>query len=216
MAEDWRVTVQLREERHRLGLLTKLHVREVEEEARARFGDRIAVSGSGSQVFLYAGTESAAREATTLVAEVLEGEGIESDFKLERWHPTEQAWEDASVPLPATAEAVRAEHERLEQQEAADSLETGIAEWELRIEFPSHDEAAGFADRLEGEGFRHIVRRSHYLIVGAPNEEEAETVAARLQDELPADATIHVETGAGLAWEGMPANPFAIMGGLGG
>jgi hypothetical protein len=57
------------------------------------------------------------------------------------------------------------------------------------------------------------VRRSSYLLVGANDEEEAKELAVR----LGAEGTVHVEPGAGVAWQLMPSNPFALFfGGLGG
>jgi hypothetical protein len=216
MAEDWRVTVKLRDEGRAARMLAVLHAHEAEGDARVRFGDRVAVSGSGDQIFLYADTQSAAREAAAFVLATLADDGSESDFRTERWHPREEAWEDVSVPLPSTPEALRAEDARLEREEAAESRATGIAAWELRLEFASRDDAAAFARTLEAKGYRHIVHRSSFLIVGAANRDEADATAAALRDALPAGATIHIEPGSGLAWEVMPSNPFAIMGGLGG
>ena len=103
MAEDWRVTVALPEETHTGHLLRALHGHEVEDEGRARLGQRIAVSGSGNNVFLYADSESAAREAERVVGLLLEAHGMTGTFKVDRWHHEEERWEDASVPLPASA-----------------------------------------------------------------------------------------------------------------
>jgi hypothetical protein len=218
MAEDWRVTVKLRDEGRAARMLAVLHAHQAEGDARTRFGDRVAVSGSGSgdRIFLYADTESAAREATAFVLTTLADEGSESDVRLEHWHPREEAWEDASVPLPSTPEALQAEDARLERQEAAESRATGVAAWELRIEFASREDATAFARKLENDGYRHIVHRSSFLIVGAANRDEADVAVDALRDALPQGATIHVEPGSGLAWEVMPSNPFAVMGGLGG
>jgi hypothetical protein len=110
----------------------------------------------------------------------------------------------------------QAEHERLEKEEAAKSRATGIAQWELRIQFASDQDAIAFTHRLQQEDFTYIVRRFHYLLVGTVNEDAAKTWAGRLKDELPPGATIHVEPGSGLAWEYMPQNRFALMGALGG
>jgi hypothetical protein len=215
MAEDWRVTVVMEAEGHAAQLVAALHAHEIEGEGRARLGERIAVSASGKRVFLYADTEGAAREAEKVVMEILRADGVRGESTLERWHHDEEVWEDASKALPSTPAEKRAEHERLEKQETADSRATGIAEWELRFEFASHHDARAFAERLAGEGFTHLARRWKFLIVGTSDEDDARAWAERLKAELPAGATIHVEPGGGLAWEYMPRNPFAIMGGLG-
>jgi hypothetical protein len=141
--------------------------------------------------------------------------GVEASFALDRWHPVEEAWEDAGVPLPATAEARRAERERLEAQDAVESLATGLAEWEVRIELSSHRAARELAQRLEQEGFSHLVRRWTYLIVGAANEQEAHAIAERLRTSLPEGASLAIEPGGGLVWRSLGPNPFSVFGGLG-
>jgi hypothetical protein len=216
VAEDWRVTVQLQEGQPAAPVAAALHAHQLEGEARARLGDRIAVSASGDHLFLYADTENAAREAEKVVTEILTADALHAEFRLDRWHHAEEEWEDANNPTSTTPAESQAEHEKLEEEEAAESRATGIAQWELRIEFASHHDAVAFAHRLQQEDFTHIVRRFHYLLVGTVNEDEASTWAERLKDELPPGATIHVEPGSGLAWEYLPRNPFAIMGGLGG
>ena len=215
MAEDWRVTVMLEEDDgRRARLLALLHAHEVDGEARHRLGERIAVSVSGDHLLLYADTESAAREAEQVVSDILSADGLKADFRLDRWHHGEEVWEDAGIPVPSTAEERQTEHEKLEEQEAADSRATGVAEWELRIEFASHRDSVEFARRLKEQGFTHVVRRSLFLLVGTVNRDEADTVAGQLQRELPPDATIHVEPGSGLSWERRSNRVFAVMGGL--
>jgi len=216
VAEDFRVTVRLQEQAHAGRLLSALNAHEVEEDARQQFGDRVAVSASGDHVFLYADSESAARHAQQIVERLLEAHGMTGVFKLDRWHHAEEEWEDAIVPLPTTPEQRQAEHEKLEEQEKAESKATGLAAWELRVELASHHDARALADRLTQEGFTHIVRRWKFLLIGTEDEDEADALAVQLKGELPAGATIHVEPGSGMAWEGMPRNPFAVFGGLGG
>jgi hypothetical protein len=207
------VTVVFREDAHVGRLLRALREHEVEDDVRRQLGDRIAVSGSGGRVFLYADTEEAARAAESVTRRVLRAHDLEGAFRVDRWHHEEARWEDAGVPLPSTPAEHEAEHERLEQEETEESRASGIAEWELRIELASHHDASALAERLEQEGYR-VVRRSTFLLVGTNNEDEAEALARRLEPNLPAGATIHVEPGGGLAWELMPRNPFAVLGGM--
>ena len=211
MAEDWRLTVELEEEGIAARLLSSLHVQRVEAEARRRLGDRVAVSGSRSHVLVYADSEEAAREAQRVVTTLLEAGGERASYRLDRWHPLEEAWEDASHPLPATAAEQAAEHERLEALEARESRATGVAEWEVRIELASHAEAEAAAERLRADGFTHVVRRSSYLLVGAVDRDEADDIATRLSAELAPGARLAVEPGSGTAW---PSTPFAVFGGL--
>lgn len=215
MADDWRITVDLVEEADASSLVYELEQTELEDERRARLGDRIAVSSDEGVVYLYADAEEVAREANVVVRETLDRLGMEADTTLARWHPVEQRWEDPEVPLPQTEDEWQAEHERLQAREAAESRETGEAAWEVRVELPDHDATAELADRLESEGMP-VVRRWTYLLVGAANEDEARALAGRLRDEAPAGSRVEVEPGGRLAWEVAPQNPFAIFGGLGG
>jgi hypothetical protein len=213
--EDWRLTVTLQADGHAGRLIGRLQSHEVEDDVREQLGDRVAVSRGGNHVFLYADAESAARQAEQVVRQVLSEQKMSGEFELERWHHLEEKWEPASVPLPTTAAARRAEHEQLEEQEAAESQQSGLAEWEVRIELPSHRAASALAEQLDRQG-QSIVRRWKYLIVGANNEDDADTLAQRLKAAAPPEAVIHVEPGGGIAWQALARNPFAVFGGLGG
>ena len=51
--------------------------------------------------------------------------------------------------------------------------------------------------------------------MGAVNEDQAHALAERLAEEAPDGARIEVEPGGQMVWEVVPANPFAVFGGLG-
>src|SRR5881396_2291085 len=138
MAEDWRVTATLREDGSAPNVLRALHDHEVETELRERLGARVAVSAEGSCIFLYADTGDAAQRAEKVLGEVLAQHGLSADWEIDRWHPLEERWEDGALALPGTAEQRQLEHQRLEEQETEDSQRTGLAEWEVRVELPSH------------------------------------------------------------------------------
>jgi hypothetical protein len=214
MAEDWRVTVTLEGDAAVEPTLEWLRSHEVEDEVRERLGNRVAVSGGDDQVFIYADTEAAAREAERLVRDLLAQHGARGTFAVDRWHPIEEQWKDATVPLPTTPAEQAREHERREALEMEESQTAGVAEWEVRVELDLHRDAVKLAERLEREG-ESVVRRWKYLVVGANNEDEASGLALRLQREAPAGATIHVEPGGGMVWQRYPTNPFAVFGGLG-
>jgi hypothetical protein len=216
VSDDFRVVVRLAEAGKNTHLVSALSEHEVEEDVRKRLGDRVAVSDDGDVVFLYSDTEDAGREAQRIVNDLMHAHGMDGEVELERWHHEEEEWEDAGVPMPSTPEEHQMEHERLEQEETAESEASGIAEWEVRIELASHHDAHALAQQLEQEGFANIVRRWKYLLIGTNDQDDAEALAKRLQNELPRGATVHVESGSGLAWEVMPRNPFAVFGGLGG
>jgi hypothetical protein len=214
MADDWRVTVELDEAEHGAGLLAGLREVELASEVRERLGDRVAVSADGPTVFLYADTEAAAHEAEQVVRSLLADEGRAARVSLARWHPAEQRWENAAVPLPSSAGEMQNEHERLEAEEAADSRARGAAAWEVRIELDEHGATSELAGQLEAEGIP-FVRRWTYVLVGAENEDQARALAERLRAEAPSGARVEVQPGGDLVWRVAPQNPFAIFGGLG-
>jgi hypothetical protein len=215
MADDWRLTIDFDDEGDGTQLVEWLAALRLEAEERDRLGDRVAVSRDGPRVFVYADTEDVARSAEDVVRAQLAKRGAGARLTLERWHPVEQSWQDPSMPLPSTEEELRAEHERQQDREAAESRERGRAGWEVRAELPGHEETVALAERLEAEGLP-VVRRSTFLLVGAANEDEATALAERVEREAPAGTRVHVEPGGGVAWEVMPQNPFAVFGGLGG
>ena len=214
MAEDWRVTVVLHEEGLVSKLLPWLHEHEVEEGVRERLGGRVAVSAGNDRVFLYADTQEAAEEAARVAQDVLAERELEADLGLARWHPIAERWEEPSLPLPRTDAEREAEVDEREEDETAQSQATGEAQWEVRVELPSHGDAQDLADRLEGEGLP-VVRRWTFLLVGANDAEEADELARRLESQVPPGSTVHVEPGGGFAWQVPEGNPFALFGGLG-
>ncbi len=191
MADDWRVTVTFHEEAHAGRAQSSLHDHEAEDDVRRRLAHRVAVSADGPRVFLYAGTENAAREADRVVREVLAQHDLEADFALDRWHPIEEKWESADVAMPQTGDEREAEHQRLEQEETRESVTTGHAQFEVRVELPSHHDAVHLADRLQAEG-RPVIRRWKYLVLGANDSDDAEALARLIRQEAP-EAEVHSE-----------------------
>jgi hypothetical protein len=189
---DWRVTISLPARAHAERMQRSLSSHEVEEDVHRRLSGSIAVGMDGSQIFLYAGSESAAREAEQVARELLAGHGVQAEFALHRWHPIEEEWEDADAAMPRTEAEQQTEYRRLEDEETAESLSTGYAQWEVRVEFGSHHEAVALADKLRSEG-KAVVRRWKFLVVGANNEDEARELAGQISRDAPADATVRVE-----------------------
>jgi len=214
MGDDWRVTVDFDDEGDGAQFAERLAAFELEAEERERLGDRVIVSRDGPRVFLYTDAEERARAVHETVSARIESEGLSALTAFERWHPVEQAWKDPSVPMPRTEEQLEAEHERLQEREAAQSLEKGRSEWEVRVELASHEDTVALAERLESEGIP-VVRRYTFLLAGAVNEDDARALAERLEREAPEGAMIAVEPGGGLVWEVVPSNPFAVFGRLG-
>ena len=193
--DDWRVRIELEEERHATDFLARLGLdlgSEARELAKELEDHRLAVSNDSDTVFVYAATRDAARKAKEIVGAELRERGLNaSEIRLEHWLHDQDRWDD-EAPGPDIEEEL---------------LEEGYAPWEVRIERESVDEARELADQLEKEGYG-VVRRAHYVIAGTATKEDAEALAARLHGE--------VEPGGELVYEVTPQNPFAIFGGLGG
>lgn len=187
--DDWRVTISFpdRLQADRAKVLFPRH--RVAEEGRRRLGGSIAVGAGGSQVFLYAGTQAAAREAETVAREMLARRHFTAQFAIHRWHPAEQEWEDPAVGLPRTGAERQAEHQRLMAEETAESCAIGKAQWQVRAELPTHHEAVALSGKLRGEG-RPVIRRWKFLVIPASNEDEAHELAGQISREAPPDATV--------------------------
>jgi hypothetical protein len=214
MRDDFRVTIDFDDEGDGADLVEWLRAVELAAEERARLGDRVIVSRDGPRVFLYADSEERAREAQRTATARVAAQGRAAASSLSRWHPVEQVWKDAAIPLPQSDSELEAERARFAEREAAHSLATGYAEWEVRVELPSHTETVALAERLESQEIP-VVRRHTFLLVGAVNEDEAWALAERLRAEAPPGARIEVEPGGGMVWEVAPQNPFVVFGGLG-
>jgi hypothetical protein len=201
--DDWRVTISLVGQAQVEQAQRALSEHEVEEDVRRQLGRTIAVSAGDSQIFLYAGTEIAATEAERVARDVLAQHGIQAEFALHRWHPIEEVWESPDVAMPQTEAERQAEHQQLEESEAAESLAAGFGRWQARVEFPSHREAVAMARKLEGEG-RAVVRRWKFVIVAADNEDDIRNLAGHIGREAPRDAVIRIEE-PGVGWPFIPS-----------
>jgi len=175
----------------------------VEKDIRRQVGRTIAVGADERQIFLYAGTETAARDAERIARDVLAQHGMAAESALHRWHPIEEQWENPDVAMPQTEAERQAEHQRLADTETAESLATGIAQWQVRVEFGSHRETVALARKLESEG-RAVVRRWKFLIAGASNEDDARELAGQIRRDAPPDATVTAEQ-PGVGWPFMPS-----------
>ena len=170
-SDDWRVTISLAGQGQAEQAQRALSQHEVEEDVRRQLGHTIAVGAGDSQIFLYAGTETAAMEAERVARDVLAQHDIQAEFAAHRWHPIEEQWESPDVAMPQTEAERQAEHQRLVDSETAESLAAGTGRWQARVEFPSHREAVALARKLDGEGLA-VVRRWKFLIVAADNEDD--------------------------------------------
>ncbi len=180
--------------------------REAVDDLRGQLGDHVRVTSSGSQIFLYATTASAAREAERVAQQVLVRHNVTAEFQLERWDPVDEEWRDAEAgppdaaaePAGAAAEPAggedeeRAVHEELQERERQRSAATGLAAWQVRVDLSSHHDVIALADRLTSGGWP-VVRRRKYLVAGADCEDDADRLAREIQGYVAADAAVRVE-----------------------
>jgi len=135
--DDWRVTLSLSQPQ-----AGQAPLRQAEEDIRGQVGRGIGVGAGEAQIFLYAGTETAAAEAERIARDVLARHDIAAESAVHRWHPIEERWETPDVPMPQTEAERQAEHQRLVDAETAEALATGQAQWEVRVELGSHRQAS--------------------------------------------------------------------------
>jgi hypothetical protein len=201
--DDHRVEVDLDDEQHGYSLGERLRALDLDDEARARLGKRVIVSRDGPKVFLYAGERSQAEQAERIVRDLIAADDLSADVRLTRWHPVEQAWKDASIPLPQTEEERRAEYERREATEAAEAEAEAEYDWHVQAELPSRDEALDLARELTEAGMP-VAQRWRYIVLGALTEEEANELAERLRTRAPAGTDVRVEVNP----SGLPGASF--------
>jgi hypothetical protein len=215
MNDDWRLRVDLHEHRFAHQLSELLSAAELEHELERAFKDKIVVSVDDNELFCYAGTQAQAQAAEQLIRQLAGQHEWGIDVELTHWHPVSETWESPDEPLPATdAEAERERAERV-ATERTESAQQGYPEYEVRVECSSRGEAGDLSDRLEQEGIPNLHRWS-YVLVGATDEDSAQTLAGRLRGEVPAGAKITVEPNVRAMWDERPGNPFAVLGGLAG
>lgn len=214
MEDDWRLQIDLHEEGAAHKLTERLDARDLKHDLETAFHDRVIVSVDGSQVFCYAGTREQITQAEKLIRSVAAEHGWHLKCDLKHWHPAEEAWESPDKSLPRSDAEQTAEHASLMERQRQEAATRGYSDFEVRVECPSHHEAMQLADRLREEGLPSV-HRWKYVLVGAPDEDSAKALAARLEAEAPARSKVRAEgTWRAAVAEG-PSNPFAVFGGLG-
>jgi hypothetical protein len=215
MADDWRLRVTFQGDSRADELRERLEATDLEHTLEDRFIDRVAISADDNEVFAYAGTREQAEAVGELVRKESGERGWPVELELRRWHPTAEDWEDPDKPLPTTDAQTAAEHAALIEREREESTDSGHPEFEVRVKFQHHRAAVEFADQLEQEGFV-VVRRWHFLLVAAPDEDSVNTLARRIRDQAPPGTVVNSEGTQRTVAEGGGGNPFAYFGGLGG
>jgi hypothetical protein len=191
MSDEFRVEVDLDDDEHGFSVAERLRALDFDEDARRRLASGVMVTRDGSRLFAYAASEDEAREAERAIQELVRADELSAEVAVTRWHELEEAWKDASVPLPTTDAEEQAELAALEANEAREAEEEGRYDWEVVVRMPGREEARELARTLTGEGVP-VRRRWRYVAVGAASEERAEALAARLRSELP-DADVEID-----------------------
>jgi hypothetical protein len=191
--EDWRVEVQLQDEGAAQQLHAAASVADLAAHARKTVGERAVISVDGPLIFAYATSRANAEAARAALSDLLAKEGlVATSVRLARWHDVAEEWEDPELPLPVGAAALAAERAELEQSELAEAAGDKYPEWEVRVSLPTHRQAIEFAEHLRDESLP-CQRHWRYLLLGTWTEVEAEDLAARLRNEVPADSKVVVE-----------------------
>jgi hypothetical protein len=195
--DEWRVEIDLDEEGHGYSLGERLRAHDLDGEARERLGRQVIVTRDGPRLFLYASTAEGALEAERVARELLESDRLSGSVAVKRWHPVEEEWKDALLPLPDSEAEAQAELARKEASHRD--------EWEVQVELPSREAAASLSQRLRGEGLS-VHRLWRRVTVDAASSERANELADRLGAELP-DAEIWAEPNP----EGLPHPVFVYF-----
>lgn len=215
MNDDWRLRIDLREPGLAKRLGEMLEKGELEHDLESTFHDRVIVSVDGSELFCYAGTREQAQAARELVLRVAAAHGWQPELELTHWHPVAERWEDPDAPLPDGRVEDQVEHEQRVADERAGSMAEGYPEFEVRVQCGSRHEARELSQQLGGEGVPNIHRWS-YVLIGATDEDSANSLAERVRAEVAASDAVTVELNRRFVWDNRPWSPFAVMGGLGG
>ena len=192
MSDEFRVEAEFDDDENGYLLGERLRAIDLDDEVRERLGGRVLVTRDGSRLFFYAANEAQAREAAEIVRSLVDADELTAEIRVTRWHPVEEAWKDASIPLPRTPEEEEAEYEAREAAEAEEAEIEGEYDWHVVVRLPGRDEAVDVARRLDAEGVP-VARRWRYVVAGVLTEERAGELAERLRAELASETDISVE-----------------------
>jgi hypothetical protein len=215
MNDDWRVRINLHEDGLAHDLTEQFDGNELEHDLEQSFHERVIVSRDGPVVFCYAGSREQAEAVRDLANQVAQRHSWPIDVQIAHWHPVSEEWESPDAPEPVTAAEVEHEHEERISDERLESAEEGYPEFEVRVQCRSRHDAGALSHRLDAEGIPHV-HRSHYLLIGATDEDNAQALAERLRGEAPEASEVVVEMNRRSVYDHRPFNPFTLLGGLGG
>lgn len=206
--DEWRVEVALdldADDDGHTSFGERLHGLDLDDAARERLGGAVIVTRDGPHIFLYAWHEESAREAERVVRDLMEEDGLAGEVELRRWHPAEEAWKPADVPLPSNDDEREVEEDRLEHERIA----AGEHPWEVVIDMPDLRSTRELSDKLTERGLP-VKRRFRYLLIGAPTEEAAVEIGEELQGDVPEGAHVGIRANP----EGLTSPAFVLLQGL--
>jgi hypothetical protein len=209
MNDDWRLKITLEDHGFASGLGEELRTTEVKHELKATYGDRVAVTVDGPEVFFYCGDRAQAQAAEQLVRQITTEHQWQAEVELRHWHPTAEVWEDPDIPLPSSDEDAAAEVDHRHAIERRESAEQGYPEYEVVVTLDSRGAAGELADKLRDEGLT-VVHRWKHVLAGADDEQAADALAQRLAAEAPG-ADVKVQTNQRLFYDRLPSNPLAFL-----
>jgi hypothetical protein len=216
MDDDWRLQIDLDDDGVAGKLADHLRAAELEHDLSLDIDRRVIVSHEGERIFLYAGDREQLDRAQGAIQKYVDSKGWKANLELRHWHPDAEEWEDPDVALPSTEAEKEAEHaELIETEDEETAARHGRAEFEVSVKFPTSHEAREFAKKLKEEGLQPV-RRFHYMVVGAADQDAADKLAERIRAEAPADAEVKAEYSLRELWDEQPPNPFFFLGGLAG
>ena len=191
MDDEFRVEVELDDDEHGYSIGERLRALDLDDDARNRLGSNVLVTRDGSRLFLYAASEPQAREAERVVRELVDADDLTAEIGVTRWHPVEEDWKDASIPLPATPEEEQAEEAARGAAEAEEARAEGRSTG--RSSRTCRRGTGRSSSRPASGGGIPALRRWRYIVAGAVSEDEAFALADRLRAELPEDADVRVD-----------------------
>ncbi len=204
MSEEWRVEVELNEERHGFSLGERLRAHGLDDDARERLGGGAIVTRDGSRLNVYTDSQDSAQEAERVLRGLLNADDLSADIWITRWHPDAETWKDAGEPLPETESDRIAEYRGREAAALAEAQDTGEMPFEVRVDFEKLEDALELVEETRAAG-NPVRRRWRHVFVGAPTEERASEIADELRAKF-GDAEIEVEA------HGVRYPPFTVLG----
>jgi hypothetical protein len=189
--DEWRVEVDLDDEAHGYPFDERIRSLRLDDEARERLGGQVAVSRDGPRLFLYTRSLSSAQEAAAVIRALIAEHELSASVRLTRWHPIEEEWKDATLPMPQNAVEEQAERARLEEAEWREAAAEGEFDWLVKVALPHRADAAALEAQLRDEGL-DVRRRWRYLTIGALTEEAAGTLGLRVRERAPSGTDVWV------------------------